>query len=143
MLLLSVSILGQHAVRVVEVSDYYVINKFQLKFALNINVIILIEYLALSCKDIYTNCNSFSAYCVGYTFSSGQPVNQACPVTCNNCPAGTNPQKCTDSTYVCQNGGTCVNITSSTMFGYQCNCPVGYTGELCETSSYINLTLVS
>ena len=51
--LFSVPILVQRVVRVVEVSDYYVINKFQLKFALNINVIILIEYLALSCKDIY------------------------------------------------------------------------------------------
>lgn len=90
-----------------------------------------LEYLAASCKDRYTNCNTFSAYCIGGVLSGGEAVNQACPVTCNNCPV----QKCTNSTYLCQNGGTCVNITSSTVFGYQCNCPIGYSGDLCETST--------
>ena len=50
---------------------------------------------------------------------------------------GTTIQTCPDSKYICQNGGTCVNIAVSagTIFGYKCSCPSGFTGELCETSN--------
>lgn len=44
------------------------------------------------------------------------------------------PSNC--SVNLCQNGGTCVNlnVTSTDLFGFKCNCPIGYSGDLCEKS---------
>ena len=43
---------------------------------------------------------------------------------------------CKSSSYVCQNGGTCVNSTSTgnSFIGFTCNCQSGYYGSLCELS---------
>ncbi len=43
---------------------------------------------------------------------------------------------CSDSTFICKNGGTCQNITVSqdAILGFQCNCQAGYSGFLCESS---------
>ena len=47
--------------------------------------------------------------------------------------------KCKNSTYVCQNGGLCVNTTNivgnNSRIGFKCNCPSGYSGDLCELSA--------
>ncbi len=54
------------------------------------------------------------------------------------------PQKCANSTMFCRNGGQCENIQtdSTSLFGYRCKCPDGYSGTLCEKSNafYFNLT---
>lgn len=50
------------------------------------------------------------------------------------------PLYCSNSTFLCQNGGTCVNqtnVNASAFFGFTCQCPAGYSGELCETSKHI------
>jgi len=38
----------------------------------------------------------------------------------------------------CQNGGTCKDGVAS----YTCTCANGYTGELCQTSTYKHMTLL-
>jgi len=49
------------------------------------------------------------------------------------------PQYCSDSTFACQNGGTCQNLTVSAdvILGYKCTCPSGYEGFLCDKSNLI------
>ena len=49
------------------------------------------------------------------------------------------PLYCSDSQFICENGGTCSNITvdSDSFFGFKCICPVGYSGDLCQTSNFI------
>lgn len=41
---------------------------------------------------------------------------------------------CMNSTFLCQNGGTCFNNGQNGRFGFSCNCPTGFSGELCELS---------
>lgn len=40
------------------------------------------------------------------------------------------------SSYPCQNGGTCVDISN----GFTCICPTGMSGTLCETSKFQTYT---
>lgn len=45
------------------------------------------------------------------------------------------PLRCTNSTFMCLNGGVCQNLTdlsSNDLFGFKCQCPSGFTGEYCE-----------
>ena len=37
---------------------------------------------------------------------------------------------------VCENGGECIDGDMT----YTCNCPLGYTGDLCQTSKSMNDT---
>lgn len=45
--------------------------------------------------------------------------------------------QCKNSTYLCQNGGTCYNTTlaNNTVIAYRCTCPTGFHGSLCELSN--------
>ena len=46
------------------------------------------------------------------------------------------PLSCSNSTFICQNGATCHNVTGSSndLFGFTCLCATGYSGEYCEQS---------
>ena len=44
------------------------------------------------------------------------------------------PLSCSNSTFLCQNGGTCNNSTVNSYIGFKCQCPLGYSGNLCEKS---------
>ena len=67
------------------------------------------------------------------------------PMTANRRPVSSRPITATTTKFdqkgacrsnPCQNGGTCVNlnVTSTDLFGFKCNCPIGYSGDLCEKS---------
>ena len=47
------------------------------------------------------------------------------------------PLYCADDKFLCENGGVCSNMTyapQTSLFGFYCSCPTGYTGDLCEIS---------
>jgi hypothetical protein len=46
------------------------------------------------------------------------------------------PVDCSKGRHVCENGGVCKNITvhADSFFGFECVCPKGYSGEICEKS---------
>ena len=49
------------------------------------------------------------------------------------------PLSCTNATYPCQNGGQCSNIngvSANALVGFTCNCPVGYSGNLCQKGKF-------
>lgn len=87
----------------------------------------------MTCRDKYAACPSWTLNC-----NSFADFND-CPYTCGRCA----PLYCVNSNVgLCQNGGTCQNITNlvdtnnRTQFGFRCQCAPGFTGELCETSKY-------
>ncbi len=52
----------------------------------------------------------------------------------NDALSGVSISQCSEpvcSYITCQNGATCVDMT--TLPGFMCSCPAGYTGEFCET----------
>ncbi|CAF0922549.1 unnamed protein product, partial [Brachionus calyciflorus] len=95
------------------------------------------KYNALTCFDEYPYCSSYSNTC-DTTFLNGAPIWMKCKLTCKRCQA--EPLRCTNSTFLCYNGGTCRNtqVEPTSQFGFECVCPRGFTGELCELS---NITL--
>ena len=83
-------------------------------------------------------------------------ANKVCNRTCQLCTGGINeqnlypyesvfffinlnleikaPLQCdpSDSAFICQNGGTCVNQLVNGFFGFSCSCSTEWTGDLCE-----------
>jgi hypothetical protein len=45
---------------------------------------------------------------------------------------------CQNTTFICENGGTCVDHPVDEIFNFKCLCSSGFTGELCEKSKSIN-----
>ncbi len=83
--------------------------------------------------DLYTNCPSYINYCSStiFKFSDGTSIASSCPRTCSNFLG----LKCKNSTYLCSNGGTCLNTIFSrnkSVISFKCNCPIGFTGFLCS-----------
>jgi hypothetical protein len=75
-------------------------------------------------------------FCSGMTWDR-KAWTSVCPRTCGTCSG---PLYCANSTFLCRNGGTCRNITSSGLtsnsyFGFRCECGAKHTGALCETKS--------
>ena len=83
------------------------------------------------CQDKYSNCYQFASSCSSTaTFSNGEAIATGCPKTCKKC---SNVVTCKDSTFVCQNGGTCVSATTNDPnVQFKCNCKPGFSGEICE-----------
>jgi hypothetical protein len=46
------------------------------------------------------------------------------------------PLSCSNSSFICKNGATCVdlNVPEKDFFGFRCDCSLGYYGELCDKS---------
>jgi hypothetical protein len=51
------------------------------------------------------------------------------------------PSKCSDSSFLCLNNGKCVNETVDAVVGFNCHCPPGFSGILCEIGIYIQVFL--
>ncbi len=89
----------------------------------------------MTCVDLFPDCPTLRSVCRSASIGN-QPLNLVCQRTCGDACTGT-PLFCSSSSFLCQNGGTCVNqtgVSPTAFFGFQCNCPPGFTGELCEIS---------
>ncbi|CAF0774887.1 unnamed protein product [Brachionus calyciflorus] len=89
------------------------------------------KYDILSCADRYFDCPRYKDVCDSGTIN-GLPVTILCPRTCGKCDS--TPVSCPENRAICKNGGKCVNIkvSNQSLFGFTCECPEGYKGELCE-----------
>ena len=92
-----------------------------------------IEYDILTCTDKYFDCFRYKSVCQAGSIN-GLPVGILCQRTCGKCPV--RPVYCESSRFICENGATCKNISvsSDSLFGFACDCPKGFYGELCELS---------
>ena len=100
---------------------------------------VLPEYSSINCVDVQFNCPNWIALCNTEATIGGFKVNELCPRTCNVCQP--RPIYCTNENSLCKNGGSCQNLTisvellSNTIVGFQCSCPTGYSGYMCEISN--------
>lgn len=56
------------------------------------------------------------------------------------------PLFCSNSTFICLNGGSCMDnssVSNSALFGFYCLCPTGYSGEICQTPTILSVTSTS
>ena len=105
------------------------------------------EYNAHGCTDKYYDCSSFKSNCESDKFTDNSSVKEECPQTCEQCTdEQKQPVTCSNNTFLCMNGGTCVNSTSSSSssssFNFVCICARGFTGELCQLSIKTNNLLI-
>ena len=91
----------------------------------------------MTCKDELNVCTQYANQCDTASIG-GIPLWQKCLRTCNRCKV--EPLRCNGTNFICQNGGICQNTTvaSTSLFGFQCSCPTGFSGELCEKSKNFN-----
>jgi hypothetical protein len=90
--------------------------------------------MANTCQDQFSVCTSSSGLCGTGSIISDIPINEACPTTCGVCEQI--PVNCsTSGNDLCKNGATCVDTSINNIIGFNCNCPVGYSGTLCEKSN--------
>jgi hypothetical protein len=88
----------------------------------------------LTCTDQYYDCPKHASACATGT-ANGVSLKSICARTCGAC--STEPLRCANSTFLCLNGGTCKNTTSSNdLFGFKCECPTGFTGDFCQKRKF-------
>ena len=121
----------------------------------------ILAYNAMTCFDSYYGCSDYSmSSCSSKSIvSNNQTFAQLCPRYCVKCPSTLNlstntqifsfsliirfdykykkdlPLPCRNSTFLCQNGGTCFNTTVNSFIGFKCSCKPGFYGTLCENSN--------
>ncbi|CAF0868320.1 unnamed protein product [Brachionus calyciflorus] len=96
------------------------------------------KFLESSCFDIQNNCPTDRTSCS----KSGMNIN--CRKSCAFC--NFEQLKCKNETFLCQNGGNCINVSSSSTeyFAMKCICQPGYAGEFCqEKTVYIKKDFTS
>lgn len=113
----------------------------------------------MKCVDKHPTCPQYKALCSSNALFNGEPLKKVCARTCENCKSQyymidnvflqiifkaltfkEEPLFCQNETFNCKNGGKCKNTTDyndDDYIAYTCECPVGYSGFLCELSQNI------
>ncbi|RNA34108.1 ADAM family mig-17-like [Brachionus plicatilis] len=92
-------------------------------------------FLQLSCYDTQDKCPTDANSC------SQASRQTSCRKSCGLCQV--EPVKCKSETFLCENGGKCLNTSQpvNSYSAFKCVCPSGFTGPLCSRKApYLKTT---
>ncbi|CAF0917232.1 unnamed protein product [Brachionus calyciflorus] len=82
----------------------------------------------MNCFDLYSNCHQLKQYCI-----LDGTIKLGCPKTCGLCSTKITCEE--NGSTLCQNGGTCKNITTDNVKAFKCDCKKGFSGLYCEAKN--------